>query len=153
MFLLEAAGEHLYLMQYALICSDLQLILAPMGLAGLFSNPTYGTIFSPFSPLRLFTPVGSNLTDVWFFVPAHRDGPRHGQGFGAVFTDVDAPDGLTPAWGQHAAGVLRHDGQLLFSGVVPASPGDGTSLLRHRVCRGAHRRRPDHHRYRRPSAR
>src|SRR6266704_3833140 len=33
------------------------------GLAGLFNNPTYGTIFKTFSPLRLFTPVGSNITD------------------------------------------------------------------------------------------
>jgi hypothetical protein len=34
MVLLSAAGENLYLMQYALICSDLQLILASMGEAG-----------------------------------------------------------------------------------------------------------------------
>jgi hypothetical protein len=32
------------------------------GLAVLFNNPTYGDIFSTFSPLRLFTPVGSNIT-------------------------------------------------------------------------------------------
>ena len=41
----------------------------PSGLAGLFNNPTYGTIFSTFSPSRLFTPVGSNITDALFFVP------------------------------------------------------------------------------------
>ena len=39
------------------------------GLAGLFNNPTYGTTFSTFSPLRLFTPVGSNITEALFFVP------------------------------------------------------------------------------------
>ena len=39
------------------------------GLAGLFNNPTYGTIFSAFSPLRLFSPVGSNITEALFFVP------------------------------------------------------------------------------------
>ena len=39
------------------------------GLAGLFGNPTYGTIFSTFSPLRLFTPVGSNVTEALFFIP------------------------------------------------------------------------------------
>ena len=33
------------------------------GLATLFNNPTYGTIFSTFSPLRLFTPVDSNVTE------------------------------------------------------------------------------------------
>src|SRR5438034_5461533 len=39
------------------------------GLAVLFNNPTYGTIFRTFSPLRLFTPVGSNVTDSLFFLP------------------------------------------------------------------------------------
>jgi hypothetical protein len=44
------------------------------GLAGLFSNPTYGTIFSTFSPLRLFTPVGSNITEALFFRARHQWG-------------------------------------------------------------------------------
>ena len=35
----------------------------------LFNNPTYETIFSAFSPLRLFTPVGSNITEALFFQP------------------------------------------------------------------------------------
>ena len=39
------------------------------GLAGLFNNPTYGDIFSTFSPQRLFTPVGSNITEGLFFIP------------------------------------------------------------------------------------
>ena len=67
------------------------------GLAGLFNNPTYGDIFSTFSPLRLFTPVGSNLTQASFFVPGTN--PTHPptvSGFGAVFTDVDEPDGIRP---------------------------------------------------------
>src|SRR5262245_23612872 len=33
------------------------------GLAVLFNNPSYGTIFKPFSNMRLFTPVGSNITE------------------------------------------------------------------------------------------
>ena len=41
----------------------------PGGLAGLFKNPTYGTIFTPFSDSRLFSAIGSNITDVSFFVP------------------------------------------------------------------------------------
>ena len=41
----------------------------PEGLATLFNNPEYQDIFSAFSPLRLFTPVGSNLTEARFFVP------------------------------------------------------------------------------------
>ena len=51
------------------------------GLAGLFNNPTYADIFSTFSPLRLFTPVGSNITDGLFFVPGTNGGanpPRSG---------------------------------------------------------------------------
>src|SRR5436190_21324564 len=37
------------------------------GLATLFNNPTYATIFRAFSPSRLFTPVGSNRTEALFF--------------------------------------------------------------------------------------
>jgi hypothetical protein len=39
------------------------------GLAALFNNPTYDTIFSAFSPSRLFTPVGSNITEALFLLP------------------------------------------------------------------------------------
>ena len=60
------------------------------GLAGLFGNPTYGSTFGTFSPLRLFTPVGSNITDVGFFIPGSAGAvPAVVGGFGAVFTDVD----------------------------------------------------------------
>src|SRR5881396_3988325 len=62
------------------------------GLAGLFNNPTYGTIFSTFSLSRLFTPVSSNVTEGLFFVPGSNGGhPATVSGFGAVFTDVDRP--------------------------------------------------------------
>ena len=67
------------------------------GLAVLFDNPTYGLIFSAFSPLRLFTPVGSRITEGLFFVPGTNGGaPATVSGFGAVFTDVDQPDGSGP---------------------------------------------------------
>jgi len=60
------------------------------GLEGLFGNPTYGATFSTFSPLRLFVPVGSNITDVFFFLPGSGGAiPATVSGFGAVFTDVD----------------------------------------------------------------
>jgi hypothetical protein len=63
------------------------------GLAGLFGNPTYGEIFGTFSPLRLFVPVGSNVTDGSFFLPGSNGlTPATVGGFGAVFTDVDLPD-------------------------------------------------------------
>ncbi|HET9314918.1 MAG TPA: hypothetical protein VFQ51_04975, partial [Vicinamibacteria bacterium] len=45
-------------------------VQAPLdGLVTTFGNDTYATIFQPFSPVRLFSPVGSNKTEVTFFVP------------------------------------------------------------------------------------
>jgi len=103
------------------------------GLAGLFNNATYGTIFSTFSPLRLFTPVGSNITNALFFLPGSNGSiPATVSGFGAVFTDVDQPDGSGPGkkHGNRGASTLMEffgvDGELLFSSFVPASPGDGS---------------------------
>ena len=102
------------------------------GLAVLFNNPSYGSIFKPFSNLRLFTPVGSNITEALFFRPGSNGSvPATITGFGAVFTDVDQPDGSGPATkhGNRGATTLMEffgaDGQLLFSSFVPASPGDG----------------------------
>ena len=103
------------------------------GLAVLFANPTYGKIFSTFSPSRLFTPVGSNITEAVFFIPGTNGTvPAKVRGFGAVFTDVDQPDGDGPAGrrGNRGASTLieyfDQSGRLLFSSFVPASPGDGS---------------------------
>jgi hypothetical protein len=53
-------------------------------------NPSYATTFSAFSPQRIFTPVGSNITDVTFSVPGSNGAtPATVAGFGAVFSDVD----------------------------------------------------------------
>jgi hypothetical protein len=103
------------------------------GLAGLFNNSSYGTAFSTFSPLRLFAPVGSNITEGFFFVPG-TDGavPAEVSGFGAVFTDVDQPNGSGPGQkhGNRGSSTLIEyfgaNGELLFSSFVPASPGDGS---------------------------
>jgi Divergent InlB B-repeat domain len=88
------------------------------GLAELFDNDSYGEIFAAFSPLRLFTPVGSNLTLASFFVPGTNGGtPAKVSAFGAVFTDVD----------RLASTVIEYfaaNGRSLFKVVVPASPGD-----------------------------
>src|SRR6266404_4917049 len=60
------------------------------GLAGAFSNTTYGDIFGVFSLSRDFTPVGSNITNGLFFIPGTNGGAAaEVSGFGAVFTDVD----------------------------------------------------------------
>jgi hypothetical protein len=103
------------------------------GLAVLFDNPTYGTIFSTFSPLRLFTPVGSNITEALFFVPGSNGAdPATVSGFGAVFTDVDQPDGSGPSQdrsNRRASTLMEYfgaGGELLFNSFVPASPGDGS---------------------------
>jgi hypothetical protein len=104
------------------------------GLAELFNNPTYGDIFSTFSRLRLFTSVGSNLTQASFFVPGTNGAePATVRGFGAVFTDVDEPDGIgvlkksgSPRGASTRLEYFDVDGNLIFSGFVPASPGDGS---------------------------
>ena len=49
---------------------------------------SYSTTFSVFTPQRLFTPVGSNIYDVNFYIPGTTT-PAAVNGFGAVFTDVD----------------------------------------------------------------
>jgi hypothetical protein len=101
------------------------------GLADTFSNPDYAAIFAAFSPVRLFSPIGSTLTDVEFFVPGSGGGlAATTRGFGAIFSDVDLPDGSGPGdkRGNRKASTLVQyfglDGQLLYSSFVPASPGD-----------------------------
>ena len=103
------------------------------GLAVLFGNPTYGNIFRAFSKSRLFTPVGSNVTEALFFIPGTNGTvPATVRGFGAVFTDVDQPDGSRPGarrGNPRASTSIEYfdqDGRVLFSSFVPASPGDGS---------------------------
>jgi hypothetical protein len=49
---------------------------------------SYEDQFQTFSPERLFSPIGSNIVDVTFFVPGTTN-PAVVRGFGAVYTDVD----------------------------------------------------------------
>jgi hypothetical protein len=101
------------------------------GLAGLFDNDSYGTIFSTFSPLRLFSPVGSNVTEGLFFIPGTTGSDPVADpgdratvtGFGAVFTDVDQQRAE-----RRSSTLIEYFGandRLLLSSFVPASPGDG----------------------------
>ena len=104
------------------------------GLVDLFDNLTYSTNFIAFSPLRMFTPVGSNVTEALFFVPGAADAdsvvPAVVTGFGAVFIDVDQPDGSGPGRraNRRASTFMEFfdaDNKRVYSGFVPASPGDG----------------------------
>ena len=53
-------------------------------------NPTYADLFAPFSPNRLFAPIGSNVTLGTFSIPGSNGlVPAGVSGFGAVFSDVD----------------------------------------------------------------
>jgi hypothetical protein len=51
-------------------------------------NATYTQIFPPFSGERVFSPVGSNIADVRFYVPGSST-KAVVRGFGAVYIDVD----------------------------------------------------------------
>jgi hypothetical protein len=51
-------------------------------------NPQYADSFKTFSEEKLFSPIGSNLVVLTFFVPG-TDTPATVRGFGAVYTDVD----------------------------------------------------------------
>jgi hypothetical protein len=102
------------------------------GLAVLFGNPNYGKIFRTFSRSRLFTPVGSNITEASFSIPGTNGTvPARVRAFGAVFTDVDQPDGRGPGAkrGNRGASTLieyfDQNGKVIFSSFVPASPGNG----------------------------
>ena len=111
------------------------------GLAVLFGNPTYATIFRAFSRSRLFTPVGSNITEASFSIPGtNGNAPATVRGFGAVFTDVDQPDGkgalAATAQRQHPDRVLRQDRQASIPAVsfrprraTEACPSSASSLM------------------------
>ncbi len=51
-------------------------------------DPSYTGTFRTFSAQRLFTPIGSNIVDVNFFVPGSTN-PALVRSFGSVFSDVD----------------------------------------------------------------
>jgi hypothetical protein len=94
----------------------------PTGLANDlgFTNANYLTAFRAFSPLRLFTPVGSNITDVTFFIPGTNGGaPTVTRSFGAVFSDVDLANTTSLQY-------FDRNGLSLGTFFVPASPGIGT---------------------------
>jgi hypothetical protein len=87
-----------------------------------FGNATYDTTFGFFSPVRVFTPTGSNVTDAFFSIPGTNGGaPATISGFGAVFTDVD----LT---GSTSIQYFDINDTLLFSQLVPTGTVANQSL-------------------------
>ena len=81
-------------------------------------NPSYPALFNAFSAERLFTAIGSNITDVSFFVPGTTT-PALSRGFGAVFADVDIANitGIT---------LFDIDNASLGTFFAPATNGNGT---------------------------
>jgi len=102
------------------------------GLADFFLNPSLATTFQAFSPARLFAPIGSTITDVTFFVPGVGNIPAMTSGFGAIFADVDSPDGggrgVRQSKGVGSSQIIYYDadGNLLYKSAIPSSPGTAT---------------------------
>jgi hypothetical protein len=105
------------------------------GLATLFDNPNYGTIFSTFSAKRLFTAVGSNITKGSFFVPG-TNGDRVRRRFHGR-----RPSGRTePPKSQHLDRILRRRWRAAVPRLRPRLAGRRESVLpRDHVQRPAHR--------------
>lgn len=70
--------------------------------------------FSTFSAPRLFAPVGTNVFDVNFFVPATNTAATV-SGFGAIFSDVDL-------FGSTVVELFDVNNQLISSNAVEANP-------------------------------
>ena len=102
------------------------------GLADTFFNPSLATTFEAFSPVRLFAPLDSTVTDVTFFVPGGGNIPAMTSGFGAVFADVDSPDGGGSRVRQSKrvrSSLIAYydaDGKLLYQSAIPSSLGTAT---------------------------
>ena len=74
--------------------------------------------FATFSPPRLFTALGSTVTEILFFIPGTAQAATT-QGFGSVFTDVDRDDSTKIEY-------FDVNGSLLFSGFAPRAKGNQT---------------------------
>ncbi|MBS0198648.1 MAG: hypothetical protein JSR77_18015 [Planctomycetes bacterium] len=102
-------------------------------------DPSYNASFQAFSPLRLFAVRGGVTTDTFFSIPTTPAQSATVNGFGAIFTDVDATDSTFLEF--YGLG-----GALLRRTLVPASPSglsfagvyfaDGERIERVRVVSG-----------------
>ena len=85
-------------------------------------NPNGPAYFDTFSAERLFTPIGSNEVDAFFFDPANQSESALTTGFGAVFTDVDLA---------HVTGIRYYDvnNKLVYAQAVPNFEGNQQESL------------------------
>ena len=119
-------------------------VQAPVeGLATQFAQPTHATSFASFSPVRLFSPIGSNVTDVTFSIPGSMGAaPASVSAFGVVFSDVDLQGATTlqlfgpgdvPLGEPVLAPAVAGDATFSFLGV---RFDDGTTITRVRITTG-----------------
>jgi hypothetical protein len=105
------------------------------GLVSQFANVSYETRFQFFSPSRVFSAVGSNVTETRFFLPGGQNIAALTNGFGAIFSGIDQPDGSGPNGPRGSRGASTfiefYDiyGTRLFVSDVPASPGASLSFF------------------------
>jgi PEP-CTERM motif len=83
-------------------------------------DASYTQTFATFSPQRLFTPIGSNILDVTFFIPGTTI-PAFTNGFGSVFSDVDFANTTTLTF-------FGSGGTLLGTFAVPNVAGANETL-------------------------
>jgi hypothetical protein len=81
-------------------------------------DATYTNQFAPFTPQRLFTQLGSTITDVNFFVPGTSN-PATVTGFGVMFSDVDLANTTSVQF-------FDQDNASLGTFFAPASQGNQT---------------------------
>jgi hypothetical protein len=74
-------------------------------------NPTYAAELPPFSAPRVFTPIGTNLSEIRFRIPG-TDTAAVVQSFGAVFVDVDRAN-------TSRVQAYDRDGRLLADVAIP----------------------------------
>jgi hypothetical protein len=118
-------------------------VQAPVeGLATQFGDPSYTGVFEAFSPVRLFVPIDSNVTDITFSIPGTSGGVAATvSAFGAVFSDVDSDATTLELFGPGDVSLgapfpvpsLTGDGTLSFLGVLFDA---GEQIARVRVTTG-----------------
>jgi hypothetical protein len=86
-------------------------------------NPNYNGALTPFSGERVFSPVGSNVAEISFFVSGTAT-PAVVHGFGAVYVDVDRNENT-------AFEYFDINGKSLGSFAVPAKDGGHSFLAVH----------------------